>query len=198
MRNVCLLIVALVALSGVAAAGDFSEPFAIADSRVTPEYPPAAQAAGFEGSVSVAAVVNTDGSVGVVEVIDCSSPNLGFEAAAIDAIRQWRFEPATEDGEAVDAVYAYVFHFHATPGTRFPAVVGGRFLAATSFGGVQFKSSTPTSRTQGLGPAAVVKPKLLKVKMPPGKYGALYDRSKLIPHPEGGPNHPISTTTGAK
>jgi hypothetical protein len=42
-----------------------------------------------------------------------------------------------------------------------------------------------------------VKPKILKVKMPPSKYGALYDRSKLIPHPEGGRNHPIAAG-GAK
>lgn len=198
MRNVCLLVVALVALSGVAAAGDFSDPFVIADSRVSPEYPPAAQAAGFEGYVSVAAVVNTDGSVGVVEVIESSSPRLGFEEAAIDAIRQWQFEPAREDGEPVDAVYAYVFHFQAAPGTRFPAFVGGRFLAATSFGGVQFKSNPNSSPAKGLSPTAIVKPHLLKVKLPPNQPGVLYDRTKLIPKPEGGPNHPNSSGGSAK
>jgi TonB family protein len=197
MRNVCLVILVLVALSGVAAAGDFSEPYAIANSRVTPEYPPAAQAAGFQGSVSVAAVVNTDGSVGAVEVIECSSPNLGFERAAIDAIKQWRFEPAYEDGEPVDAVYAYVFEFHKTPGTRYPAYVSGDFLVAMSLGGVSVKGGTPGSRTGGFSPASYARNQVLKVKLPPARPGALYDRSKLIPHPEGGPNHPISSA-GAK
>jgi protein TonB len=196
MREACILVVALVALGGIAAADDYSDPFAIADSRVEPAYPPAAQAAGFEGSVAVAAVVNADGSVGVVEVVESSSPRLGFEDAAMDAIKQWQFEPARENGEPVDSVYAYVFHFRAARTSHIPGYVAGHFLSSTSMGGVMAKNGAMDGGQGGgkFSPAATVKRGPMRMLLPPaGPVGeTLYDRRKLKPVRESGPFTPVS------
>ena len=193
MRSACWMIVALVVAGGLAVAGDYTEPFAIAETRIAPEYPPAAQAAGFQGSVAVAAVINTDGTVGAVEVVDSSTARLGFEEAAVAAIKGWRFEPAREDGEAVDAVYAYRFYFESPgEGSRIPAYVSGQYLTSFRFGGVMSKSPAMQNRGGGLGLASEVRNELVKVKLPPGRLGAMYNRDELIPRPEGGRNIPVA------
>jgi len=191
MRKTCLVLVALAAMSGIAVAGNFNDPAVITDTRIAPDYPPAARAAGFEGDVTVAAVVNTDGSVGAVEVIDSSSPNLGFEEAAMAAIRQWNFEPARLDGEAVDAVFAYVFYFEGgRERSNIPAYVAGHYLTSVAVGGVMGKNLPVTSKTEGFSPAAYAKDRLQRMNLPPGGPGTMYDRTTLIPPPSVGTNHP--------
>jgi protein TonB len=76
-------------------------PVLIPTSRVSPEYPPAAFAARFQGAVTLRTEVLPDGTVGSIQVLESTAPNLGFEQAAERAIRQWRFEPATLAGEPV-------------------------------------------------------------------------------------------------
>jgi protein TonB len=62
---------------------------------VEPVYPPIARTARLEGSVVVDAVIRQDGSVSDVKVL--SSSNKMFEQACIDAVRQWRFTPGSQD-----------------------------------------------------------------------------------------------------
>jgi periplasmic protein TonB len=63
--------------------------------RVEPRYPPIAQTARLEGRVVVDAVIRRDGTVSEVKVLN--STNAMFEQACIDAVRQWRFTPGSQD-----------------------------------------------------------------------------------------------------
>lgn len=63
--------------------------------KVEPQYPPIARTARLEGSVVVDAVIRRDGTVSDVTVL--SSTSRMFEQACIDAVRQWRFTPGSQD-----------------------------------------------------------------------------------------------------
>lgn len=68
-----------------------------------PEYPPTARRLNQEGTVTLLIYVLTDGRVGDVKVEKSSGfPKLD-EAAAAHAKRAWRFQPGTENGQAVAA-----------------------------------------------------------------------------------------------
>ena len=64
--------------------------------KVPPIYPDAA--GGIEGTVMIQARVMKDGTVGETKVVK-SIPEL--DAAAVEAVRQWRFKPATTAGQPV-------------------------------------------------------------------------------------------------
>lgn len=63
--------------------------------KVQPRYPPMAQTARIEGNVVVDAVILKDGSVSEVKVLSSSNPM--FDQACVDAVRQWRFTPGSQD-----------------------------------------------------------------------------------------------------
>jgi protein TonB len=63
--------------------------------KVQPAYPPIARAARLEGTVVVDAVILQDGTVSDVKVL--SSSNKMFEQACVEAVRQWRFTPGSQD-----------------------------------------------------------------------------------------------------
>ncbi len=65
---------------------------------VEPIYPRLAQQSRVEGSVVLHVRVNKDGIVQALEVI--SGPDI-LTAAALEAVKQWRFKPHYEAGEAV-------------------------------------------------------------------------------------------------
>lgn len=71
-------------------------------NRVQPEYPAAAYRAREEGTVLLGVQVGADGQVAGVDVIDRSG-NRELDRAAVEAVRQWRFNPAVRDGEKVEA-----------------------------------------------------------------------------------------------
>jgi TonB family protein len=73
--------------------------------RVQPDYPPAERRAGREGTVVVTAVIGKDGMVRDPKVIRSVSP--GLAAAAIEAVRQWRYRPARLEDREV-AVYTVI------------------------------------------------------------------------------------------
>ena len=205
MRKACLAVMAILALTGMVVADVVEDPFAIADTRIVPTYPPAAFAAGFEGTVAVAAVVNSDGSVGAVQVIESSSAKLGFEESAVEAMKQWSFSPARVNGESVDSVYAYVFYFGngARGGRGGGSNVFGQFVTSQVLGGVGYEAGATKppngyapkpELTSGNFPAIeTFRAALVKVKKAPECEGCLYDRRDLIP-PKGpafeGPNRP--------
>jgi protein TonB len=68
---------------------------------VMPEYPEAERKAGVEGSVMLEAVIRQDGSVGEITVIEGVDGHPALEQSAVEALKRWRFEPATEDGNPV-------------------------------------------------------------------------------------------------
>jgi protein TonB len=63
------------------------------------EYTAAARADGIEGKLKLRVVVGIDGSVVSVEVLASVSPEL--DAAAVAAVKQWRFKPAMACGKPV-------------------------------------------------------------------------------------------------
>jgi protein TonB len=65
-----------------------------------PTYPPLARARGLEGRVILTAVVDQQGRVEAAITVTQSMPLL--DAAAVEAFRQWRFEPGRDrDGRPV-------------------------------------------------------------------------------------------------
>jgi len=72
----------------------------VAITRVPPQYPDAARAAGTQGTVQLEALVKIDGTVGDVRV-DVSVP--GLDEAAKACVRQWTFKPGMSAGKPVEA-----------------------------------------------------------------------------------------------
>ena len=89
-------------------------------SQVTPLYPPAAEAARFEGSVTLAAEILKDGSIREVAILESDPPGLGFEQAATDAVKQWRFDQAAKDGRAVESYTVVRLHFRVPTASMGP------------------------------------------------------------------------------
>jgi protein TonB len=67
-------------------------------SSTPPAYPPLARSQGVEGDVTLDALIDETGRVTGIKTI--SGPGLLQQAAAA-AVRQWKYEPATLDGNAV-------------------------------------------------------------------------------------------------
>lgn len=69
------------------------------NSWVAPVYPPKALAERMPGRIRVRFIVDEQGAVAKARVLESS--NEMFDEAAVQAILQWRFAPATEGGETV-------------------------------------------------------------------------------------------------
>jgi TonB family protein len=65
---------------------------------VHPMYTPEAMAAKIEGRVVVAAVVQTDGTVANVKVVQSLDPRFGLDQQVVNAAKQWVFKPGLKDG----------------------------------------------------------------------------------------------------
>lgn len=66
------------------------------------EYPPSAQRLNQEGTTAIKFTVNTDGSVSDVHVVG-SSGHDALDDAAIRCASSWRYKPALENGQPVQA-----------------------------------------------------------------------------------------------
>ena len=80
--------------------------------RVEPDYPLQALERHKEGMVALAFIIEADGSVGDVEVIDTVAGTY-FQRPSLTAIRQWTFQPKMRQGQAVPSVACHEFVFHA-------------------------------------------------------------------------------------
>jgi TonB family protein len=78
--------------------GDVTAPVALA--AVHPAYPAELIRDRVEGTVTLYAVIHTDGTVGDVRVL--RGVNDRLDASARTALQQWRFRPGTKNGSAVD------------------------------------------------------------------------------------------------
>lgn len=70
--------------------------------EVRPTYTDEARRRSIEGDVILEIVVQKDGHVGAVKVV--RTLGAGLEARAIDAVKQWRFNPARRLGTPIDVV----------------------------------------------------------------------------------------------
>jgi TonB family protein len=76
--------------------------------KVSPTYPLEAHASGIEGTVRLHAIISKDGSILQLEVI---SGHQMLTQAALDAVKQWKYEPTLLNGQQVevDTEIAVVF-----------------------------------------------------------------------------------------
>ncbi len=99
MFRIVLSILALLAFAGGCASAARPLQFVGGADLV---YPPQAKAAGIEGQVVVRYDVTVAGTV-VNAVVEAAEPAGVFEAAALAAVRSWRFKAPVEDGVLVAA-----------------------------------------------------------------------------------------------
>ena len=71
--------------------------------KVEPEYPTIARLSRIPGTVTVQAVIGRDGNVEDAEIV--SSSNRLSDEAALEAVRQWRYAPATLNGRPVRVTF---------------------------------------------------------------------------------------------
>lgn len=76
---------------------------------VPPDYPAFARAQHISGGVTIDALIDASGRVTKMKVL--SGPPL-LERAAMDALRQWKYEPAQLDGKAVPMHLTVTLQFH--------------------------------------------------------------------------------------
>jgi len=67
--------------------------------KVDPQYSEEARKARYQGTVVLEAIVQKDGTVQIVRVV--RSLGFGLDEKAIEALRQWKFSPAKQNGVAV-------------------------------------------------------------------------------------------------
>lgn len=97
------------------------EPFVPPDGRAAyrdnpqPIYPQAARRRGMQGVAIVAALVREDGTVAEAAVSQGSGHAI-LDQAAVDAVRAWRFAPATRGGRPVSARIEIPIAFRLTEG----------------------------------------------------------------------------------
>jgi TonB family protein len=125
---------------------DVVPPQIILKTQKAPEFPPAAFEARFSGEVAVEFTVLADGTVDEdVRVLECTHKKVGFEEATIAAIRQWRFRPATKDGQPVEYTKSYrlTFHGSGTGAEIGPYVTAGAASSAATSGEGSTTASNP-------------------------------------------------------
>ncbi|MGA3243193.1 MAG: energy transducer TonB [Bacteroidota bacterium] len=95
--------------------------------RVDPLYPQIFKLAGVEGEVEIRVRINEQGIVETEDVVKATNQN--FVPAALDAIKQWEFYPATKDGKPIKAELVIPFVFRKGTGSyraRFDDVMAVR------------------------------------------------------------------------
>jgi TonB family protein len=99
--------------TGVYAAvpSDGTQPLEI--DRAIPIYPTMARRVGAGGSAVIRGIVRRDGAIDEVEIV--KDLPYGMGEAAREAVRRWRFRPATYRGEPIDVYYTVTVNFRLTP-----------------------------------------------------------------------------------
>ena len=77
---------------------------------VEPDFSPKSKEAFVEGTVKISSVVNTDGVATNLKVV--SGLNTEEDRTALEAVKQWRFQPGTKAGRAVNVRVTIEVSFH--------------------------------------------------------------------------------------
>jgi TonB family protein len=80
-------------------------------SKVPPRYPAKALTNHKSGQVVMVARVLKDGTIGAVNPVRIKGAGCGFEEAAMEAVKRWRYTPAMKDGQPVDVEFTIVVDF---------------------------------------------------------------------------------------
>ncbi len=95
-----------------AAVAEYREARLLQGSRVEPRYPYSARQLRASGSAELHAVIGTDGFLREIEIVEEQpSKRFGFGKAAMTAVQQWRYDPATSDGHPVTSSVRLKFEF---------------------------------------------------------------------------------------
>ncbi len=86
-------------------------PVLIEESFVLPVYPESARADKLTGNVIMELVVRVDGTVDGIVVLRMPEGGEWLAGSAVEAVSQWRYEPATINGEPVNAYFTVVAEF---------------------------------------------------------------------------------------
>ncbi len=81
--------------------------------QTSPEYPEDAKSRGIQGDVVLRAVILLDGSVGGLTPV--GSPDQELTQAAMNAVRQWRYQPSLLNGKPVETVTTITVNFQLEP-----------------------------------------------------------------------------------
>jgi TonB family protein len=81
--------------------------------KVDPKYPPELRTAHVEGEVILYAIIRKDGSVDSVQLVHSVDSQL--DANAMEALAQWKFQPAEKGGEPVDLEAVVHIPFRSRP-----------------------------------------------------------------------------------
>jgi protein TonB len=87
--------------------GDVKAP--IKEYAPPPQYTEIARKARIQGVVIVQAIVTKTGDVQDVKVL--KGLPMGLDTAAADAVKKWKFKPATLNGKPVDVYYNLTVNF---------------------------------------------------------------------------------------
>ena len=74
-----------------------------------PQYPPELKREGMAGIVTVAIVVDEKGVVTSASINKSTNP--AFEEPSLDAVKRWKFKPATKDKQAIPSKVIVPLHF---------------------------------------------------------------------------------------
>jgi TonB family protein len=89
--------------------GDVEPPRII--HKTQPEYPEALRLLGVTGNVVVSSIIGTDGRPRQPLILDAHEGGPALKYAALDSLRQWRFEPARLDGKPKAVYYELTINF---------------------------------------------------------------------------------------
>ena len=78
---------------------------------IRPEYPPMAKMAHIRGTVRLSAIIDANGRIIELKVVE-GHPILA--AAARAAVEKWRYSPTFYNGEAVEVATEIIVHFRLT------------------------------------------------------------------------------------
>ncbi len=92
--------------------GDVSKPVRI--KYVDPEYPELARKARIEGLVILEAIIDENGNVVKARILRSPGKAFGFDEAALEAVKQWKFKPGLQNGVPVPVIYALTVEFKLT------------------------------------------------------------------------------------
>ncbi len=82
--------------------------------KVRPDYPEPALRQGIkEASVFVQFVIDRRGRVKNPRILKCTHAEIGFEGAALIAVKRWRYEPAEMNGDALEVYQTVEVKFDA-------------------------------------------------------------------------------------
>ena len=81
--------------------------------KVDPKYPPDMILQHVEGQIVLYGVIRKTGKVDSIQVVRSLDPQL--DANSVSAFAEWKFQPASKDGESVDLEAIVYIPFHAPP-----------------------------------------------------------------------------------